>query len=347
MKENPYTLMFGREPHESISRVVQKSEVLQSFRTGMPPQQIYMITGVRGCGKTVFMTEVENELRSDEEWIIIDLDSSSDMLKDLVDSLRNQKTLTSIFKKANINLSAFGVGVEVSNRDSITNVRIALTEMLESIKKHKKKVLITIDEVTATKNMRRFASVFQILVRQELPVYLLMAGLYENINNIQKEDIITFLFRAPKIELKSLNLGVIADNYKENFGISDEQAMTMAKYTKGYGYAFQLLGYCVWNAGGDFNKALKKYKSCLEDYVYEIIWSGLSHNDRKLAFGIATSKTGKASDIRDITGMSNNTYSTYRRRFIKNGFADGNEYGHLKFTLPFFGEYAIRMYDQE
>ena len=86
MKSNPYTLMFGKKPQESISRVVQKTEVVNSFKEESISQQIYMITGVRGCGKTVFMTEVENEFRNDDGWIVIDLDSSSNILKDMYDS---------------------------------------------------------------------------------------------------------------------------------------------------------------------------------------------------------------------------------------------------------------------
>ena len=47
--------------------------------------------------------------------------------------------------------------------------------------KKNKKVIITIDEVTANTDMRIFASQFQIFMRKEYPVYLIMTGLYENI----------------------------------------------------------------------------------------------------------------------------------------------------------------------
>ena len=198
INNNPYTLMFGMEPRESISRVIQKAEVINAFSKGIPPQQIYMIMGVRGCGKTVFMTEVEKEFRNNEEWIVVDLNSSKDMLKALVAKLGSLNKLASIFQKANINLSLFGIGIEVSNSVPIVDSEVALIEMLESLNKHGKKVLITIDEVTPTNYMREFASAFQIIVRQKLPVYLLMSGLYENINSIQNQDNITFLFRAPK-----------------------------------------------------------------------------------------------------------------------------------------------------
>ena len=32
-----------------------------------------MISGVRGCGKTVFMTDISQEIGRDEDWIVVDL----------------------------------------------------------------------------------------------------------------------------------------------------------------------------------------------------------------------------------------------------------------------------------
>lgn len=50
-----------------------------------------------------------------------------------------------------------------------------------------KHLLIAIDEVTSTEYMRVFAASFQVFLRQNLPVFLLMTGLYENINELQNE----------------------------------------------------------------------------------------------------------------------------------------------------------------
>ena len=74
--------------------------------------------------------------------------------------------------------------------------------------KKKKRLLITIDEVTNTKKMRIFASAFQIFVRQDYPIFLLMTGLYENIHELQNEKSLTFLYRAPKLRLGLLDNGM-------------------------------------------------------------------------------------------------------------------------------------------
>ncbi len=87
--------------------------------------------------------------------------------------------------------------------------------MLQSVKAQRKKVLVTIDEAVCNKTMKEFASVFQIYMRQELPVFLTLSGLYEKIYELQNEETLTFLYRAPKVELQPLNIGMAAiqDNH--------------------------------------------------------------------------------------------------------------------------------------
>ena len=63
--ENPFTLSFGKSPQTSIDRPVQTEEIVDTFQASEPNQQIFLITGVRGYGKTVLMTEVAKELSRD------------------------------------------------------------------------------------------------------------------------------------------------------------------------------------------------------------------------------------------------------------------------------------------
>nr|MCR5419501.1 ATP-binding protein [Lachnospiraceae bacterium] len=284
MSKNPYNLIFGKEPLQVISRAAQMSEILESFSEEPASQQIFMITGIRGCGKTVFMTETAKELMQDDEWIVVELNSSGNLLEDLAASLASENTLARIFQNASINLSFFGIGLEVKGSVPISNIQVALSKMLETLKNHGRKILICIDEVTLTDSMKSFACAFQIFIRQDLPVFLLMTGLYENINNLQNEDNLTFLYRAPKIELKPLNIMTIAENYRKVFNSDSDNALKMAKITKGYSFAFQVLGHFTWKNDGDYSMALPQFKQYLEDYVYEKIWSEMSEGDRNLAY---------------------------------------------------------------
>lgn len=119
--------------------------------------------------------------------------------------------------------------------------------------------------------MREFASSFQIFIRQNLPVFLLMTGLNENVSGRQNVDNLTFLYRASKIELGPLNIGAVAANYQRTFELDRADALEMAELTKGYSFAFQVLGYLTWEADGDYRPVRAKYRQYLEECVHEKI----------------------------------------------------------------------------
>ena len=199
--------------------------------------------------------------------------------------------------------------------------------------------------MTNSESMKVFAGAFQIFVRQELPVFLLGTGLYENIEELQNEKSLTFLYRAPKIQLKPLNNGAIINKYKTIFNISQEQASQMAQLTKGYPFAFQVLGYLTWNNNGDYHAVLGEYAQYLSEFVYDKIWSELSPKDRAVARAIADVKSGKIKDIREQLGMETNEFNPYRKRLIKKGIVSGEMRGYVYFTLPLFDEYVIENYE--
>lgn len=338
---NPYSITFGMEPEEVIPRPVQKNEILTNFQTETPSVRAYMITGVRGSGKTVLLTDIGNELSKDRQWIVVELNPERDLLTELAASLSNQNSLAEIFRSAKINLSFFGMGLEVKGAAPITDIEIALQRMLASLDKKGKRVLVEIDEVTNTQSVREFAAAFQIFIRKKLPVFLIMTGLYENIYDLKNEKSLTFLYRAPRIELGPLNTGAIVDNYRRVFDIDEEKAKKMAALTKGYSFGFQALGYLTWNNRGDYQGIIGQYQQYLTDYIYEKIWSELSSTDRRVTYGIAESDDGKILGIRTALNMTTNQFNPYRMRLIRKGVVDGSEHGILKFTLPLFREFVM------
>ena len=339
--KNPYTLMFGKEPLQAISRKAQANDVILSLTSEPFTPNLYMISGLRGSGKTVFMTEIGKEIKKSNDWIVIELNSSGELMNDLAAALASENYLAQLFKKAKINLSLFGIGLEVEGSVAIANIQTALTKMLETIKKHKKKVLVCIDEVTASKEMKTFAGAFQIFIRQDLPISMIMTGLHKNIDSLKNTDNLTFLYRAPRIELLPLNLSSIAENYRNVLGVSHEESLAMAKITRGYSFAFQVLGYYTWeNAKKDYKDVLPQVRSYLEDSVYIKVWSELSFEDKRFLKSVVDSGSGKAEDIKALMKIDNGKYSVYRSRLIKSGILDGDKHGYVSVTLPMFEEFV-------
>lgn len=128
MAANPYTLVFGKEPPQLVSRTPLLDEITASFSGNPPAQQIYLITGVRGSGKTTLLTELSKKLRRERDWIVVELNPERDMLQALAAKLSSENDLANIFKSAKLNPSIFGLGLEVENAAPITDIETALNK---------------------------------------------------------------------------------------------------------------------------------------------------------------------------------------------------------------------------
>lgn len=338
---NPFSISFGTLPTQYISRITQTNQIVEVFTDDNPSNHVFMLTGIRGSGKTVMMTDISERLRNEKDWIVVEISPERDMLEGLAATLYAVPELHALFIKAKLDFSALGLGVSVENAAPITDTEVAVNRMLEYITKAGKRVLITVDEVTNNANLKVFAAAFQIYLRRNFQVYLIMTGLYENLYNLQNEKSLTFLYRAPKVILEPLNYTAIVSHYKKVFEIDNEQAEYMAKLTKGYSFAFQVLGYIYWNnRERKIEDILPEYDQYLDEYVYDKIWSEMSEMDRKVVSAMAISGETNVSKLRESVGMTTSQFSVYRDRLKRKGIINTAQYGYISLLLPRFEEYV-------
>ena len=335
---NPFNISFGKEPSVCVSRLSRTDTIIESFTSDEPPTQVYMITGVRGYGKTVTMNIVARTLEEDKGWIVLRLNPERDLLEAMAANLYEHAACKPAFIDAGIDFHLFNVSVSLNNSHRFEDVEVVLRRMLQTIKGLDKRVLITIDEVTNSANIKAFAGAFQIMLAQDLPVYLLMTGLFENIRRLQNEQSLTFLYRAPRIDLKPLGVKAMANDYARTLKISDDKAVQMARFTKGYPYAFQVLGYLLWQENRSLHEVIPEFEEIMEEYAYEKIWSELSDKDRNVIEALAVNGRMRIKDIQQATGTTSASFSTYRKRLSERGLIDVSDYGYAELTLPRFGE---------
>ncbi len=338
-KGNPFTLTFGKQPNRYINRYEDMNDIISAFEADNPISQTYLISGIRGSGKTVLMTSVANHLRQSDAWVVVDLNVTQPLLAELSMRLTDAcKQIPNIFEKGfELSVAGFGIGYNgaTEERDSVSRIE----SILERLKKKNKKVLITIDEVVADDNMRVFASQFQIFVRKDYPIFLLMTGLYENIYAIQNDPVLTFLLRAPKVKLGSLGLYQIKTEYQDIFEIEEELSKRLANITMGYAFAFQALGVLYWNHRDELplEKIIEKLDGMLEDYVYRKIWDGLSDLEKQIVLAMPDdNKKIRVKEVCDKISMTSASFSRYRERMINKGVCVSPEYGYLAIALPRF-----------
>lgn len=347
MNNNPFTLAFGKKPVQYVPRIAQTNLIVEEYVAVPAVNQIYMVTGVQGSGKTVMMTNIAGILSERNDWIVVELNATRDLLQSLASKLYAVPKLHECFLKARLDFSAFGLGVTIENAAPVTDVEDMVAKMLDQIRKQGMRLLITIDEVVYSEQMKVFVSAFQIFMRQDYPIFLLMTGLYENIYELQNDKSLTFLYRAPKIILEPLSLTAVCQHYMDIFRLDKESAGKMAALTRGYPFAFQVLGYLYWEHRDTktVQEILPEYDQYLEEYVYSKIWSEMSEKDKEIMQKLAESGEIKVKDLREQLEMSSEQFSVYRERLKRKGVIDTRKYGKISMALPRFEEFIqMRMF---
>lgn len=343
---NPFSLAFGNTPYIEIDRPNVDFDIVQDFNSEHSVSNAYMVTGVRGSGKTVYMTNICKKLRQDEKWIVIEVSPEEDIIKQIAYKIIKNADLSELIVSAKIEVSIFSMEVSKTLNNSPEIYSIELEKLLTSLEKKGKRIVVAIDEAVNNRYIKEFAHYFQICLRKDLPIYLIMTGLYENIYEIQNEKTLTFLYRTPRIEMQPLKLYKIAESYEEVLDITSEEARKMAEMTKGYAFAYQVLGYFYFeNRLDKLSKIENKYCNYLGEYVYEKIWSELSEKDREVVIAmIGMDKKIRVKDLRDKLAVDSSKFSHYRDRLRRKGVVNLSDYGYISFSLPYFKEFIKKAY---
>ena len=336
-KNNPFTLSFGELPKEYISRYDLQDEVVSTFAAEHPVSRTYLIEGVRGSGKTVLMTKISEEILSKGDWVVLNLNSTQDLLMDMSIRIADLSRKITDPLAGGFNLSVAGFGVWLGGQQTDQHPISIIRDSLSELQKKKKKILITIDEVEHNQSMRQFASEFQILIREGYSLFLIMTGLYDQIYAIQNDPALTFLLRSSKISLGPLNQGQMTNIYERAFETNRQTAKMLAEVTKGYAFAFQALGmlYYEYRDSLDMGEILIKLDEMLDGYVYGKIWDSLSDKDREVVLAFPE-HTVKTKEMCEILSMESSIFSKYRDRLLKKGVIAAVRHGYIELALPRF-----------
>lgn len=316
-------------------------KITDDFLLDFPLSHIYIICGVRGSGKTVLLTDVAKRLSKRDEWILVDVNPNRSILEQIASGIYEAESVKHLFLSASFSFSFHGLGFSIEGKTPVSNIKTILEKMLTVVKKLNKKVLITIDEASNNGYMRSFAHDFQSLLREDYPIYTVMTGLYENVNSLQNNKNLTFLYRAPKIDLKPLDIELVKQEYKVIFDNVEEGVINnLGDLTKGYAFAYQVVGY-LFSKYKDINKIYDELDRYLSIYVYEKIWSNLPKAEKAILKTFVTD-TSTTEEILKTTSYPSKTYSVYRDRLIKRGIVSPSNYGELKLVLPRFENFIAK-----
>jgi len=232
-------------------------------------------------------------------------------------------------------------------RDSATRLTTLLAD-------HGTGLLVTIDEIHSVDRteLTELGATVQHLIREDLPIALIFAGIPQAVSDLLNDKVSTFLRRADPIELADVDLPTVADAFIETFRdteleISDDLALQAAQATGGYPFLIQLVGYHIWRLARKDGivtaeavvQGIDAARRRLGATLLEPAVADLSGVDRTLLLRMADDDgPSRLTDIAARMGQSTRYASTYRKRLLAAGVlrivTTPDHYGELDFFLP-------------
>ena len=128
--------------------------------------------------------------------------------------------------------------------------------------------------------------------------------------------------------------------YEDALDIDEAEAISLAKLTKGFAYAFQVVGSAYFDKKAQgLEHILKVAKSELFSHCYEKIWAELTEGEREILKILSNGPKKRQEVLSEMKIKS--SYQVNSNNLKKQGLLEdsASSYGIAEITLPFFGEY--------
>lgn len=366
MNKNPFSPSFGRLPQLIINQQNTLNDYISKLIQLDNKYQTSLVYGVRGSGKTVFLLNVKKTIEAYENWRFVRLNlGQGNLLFQLMSGLKKivgidwSKLLSSI---QGFQIMGSGINLQAIQASGMIDYQDVLSTLLEKIKKNNLNVLIAIDEIEVSDDVRAFASVYQTLIGDEYPINLLMTGLPNRISELQNDDTLTFLLRSNRIYLNQLDGLSVSQKYSQIFSeaeikYDDVQLDQLIESVRGYAYAFQTLGYYAWQEAMAnemrldsqvIKNVIELSKNDLYRNAYEKLYTDVSEKDRIILDEIARYPAQEVpmKDIAQKLNLKPNYLSVYRARLLDNQLISAPKRGYVRLTLPFFADFIVDWHEK-
>lgn len=363
MNPNPFKPTAGKRPPVLIGR----ESVIEDFEEGLDngagaPGRLMLITGNRGCGKTVLLRELQR-LAAERGWAVISDSASLGLCDRLADALRSNKPVVTSMELG----PSFGrMSVDAARAKGET-LRGLVNERLKKLGPGKG-ILFAIDEAqsVSVEELAALAVLYQQVLGDQdatgLPdneqrgLALVFAGLPNMVDGLLEEPSVTFLRRAQQRSLGSIPLPEVRDAFVktiEDAGLCADAATAdlAARKSMGHPYMVQLVGYYMWRAAVRRNSQFIEGRDVEAGYVdaisefYEAVDAPLYYGLRspqRLFIEAMAADEGKPTRMADIIERCDRTQSwasKYRASLIRERVVEAAGYGLVRFAVPMLGEY--------
>lgn len=372
---NPFKPTAGKMPPVLIDR----RDIVESFVEGLnngagAPGRLMLLSGQRGFGKTVMLTELAR-VAGDLGWVVV-MDSASEGLVDrLVASLQdvgprldrlNIAPSVGIPGLVNVSLG----GVELGSRATSLTLREAIEKRLAKLPKGKG-VVLAIDESQAASHddLVAVATAYQQVLQdldltgdpddEKRGIALVLAALPQLTDELLNDKVLTFLRRSqqhvlaevPPLEVRDAYVKVARQSGKR---ISLDVAERAADFALGYPYMVQLVGYYMWQSSHrreadeitleDVEQGATDAVKAFQDAVCAPTFDGLSMPQREFLRAMLPDlpDATRIVDIPKRTKKSMSWANKYRASLIADQVIVADGKGLVRLAIPHMGDYLKR-----
>lgn len=361
MRMNPFKPTAGAEPPVLAGR----DGILYDFEMGLEegvgaPGRLMRITGPRGSGKTVLLTELGDIARR-RGWRVLDV-TAAERLPELI--CRRLEKSSDAEYELEVDLVVVKASARLGDKgESADDVYEALGRSARALTKHGKGLLVTIDEIqdASIGEVREIAVAIQHLIREKQNIAFIFAGLTSGVMDLLGEGGPTFLRRAYPEELGTIPTDEVAAALrstieKNGMAIDDAALTAAADATAGYAYLIQLVGYNIWRCSqirreGDEGSILEEdvqrgIRMARDDFDRCVLEAAIGHLPKTaMEYLLAMTEDHGASSTGEIAarlGVGASSLTSTRKLLVSRQIIEPTARGYVAFSIPFMREYLVQ-----
>ncbi len=380
---NPFSPGAGAPPPELAGRsaILSEADILLGRIRNRRAVQSFVLTGLRGVGKTVLLNEIKRRAyESDVMPVSVEATESKSLAALLVaplkkvlfelDRLRGAKdkvkrglvALRNFISTIKIEIGDFGLGIEPQQGFADSgDLEFDLGELFacvaEAAADHGKGIVVLVDEIQylPEKELGALIMAMHKMQQESLPLALvgaglpILPGLVGNAKSYAER-----LFNFPVVgalsaedSCRAIRLPMEACGVR----IEDDAVLRVYEATRGYPFFLQEWGYQLWNNVWEepiqmhhVTEVSTKVLERLDASFFKVRIDRLTNGEKDFlcAMAVTGSENSRVGDIAKVLSVPVSSLGPRRSALIRKGMVYSPAHGELTFSVPLFGDYLKR-----
>jgi hypothetical protein len=375
---------FNQVPNELAGRgdfFAALGEALEEAAYDARTPRPLILTGARGVGKTVLLTEAHRVAADELGWVgvhhelVVDYPFTAQLAASLAETARlyreerPERAKRAVITSAAVSGGGFGVqaGLQVTRapeHQAPATLGRCLDDAAAAAMEKSAGLILTFDELQygQRSELQQLAAELQVRVPQGLPIVVVAAGL-PNIQDPRR--IPTYFERGEWLHLGALDPAATRAALEEparraGRPLMPDASEALTAASGGYPYAIQLVGRYAWRESGNADtitlahaeRAVPRAEAELARGLFAPRWSGLTEQQRDYLRALAAISVAERSvvlpaEVARTLGKAPSHLSYMPARLERHGVVYVDVDGGLRFTMPGLADWVRTVHPYE